>query len=553
MDKLPQEIMEALAAEDADGLSVFLASQSQFKHQALRAASILGSACCAKVAATIWDDVLERDHQSFTALHHAARGGHAEVFEQLWSLHKDGDRSDIPTTDARISRLSQLWGGVTSLHLAAASGETACVKFLLSLRADPAATDNNGWTAADHAKGKSKILALFPDCPQSMLETSEYEQLTRQRNEARVASLTPGHFSELIADADDGDAEALHDLLYCADIKNVKIGTSSALAAATSLGSDMGLRMVLQALSVQGKPGHDPEAAEAIPGLNDWDSLGLAPIHSAVQTGFAQSLVALLDARADVNRRTADASYKLGQTTTVYNEGGRTALHMAVHRLHLPCVEALLAAGADRTEEDSFGLNALDVALECLALPTRRVEDQSRIMQLLGIQAEASGMDINSKRERVEACQKTRESALRSRILETEKQQGIAKRQADRQKIQECYAPFDACIFRGDLGAEVYGRDVVSWSNSSSLAGKDFARQCALTGSCETGIEEKVPGVFVFPLLSESLCSRIWAETENYLGQAGELNLPMPVRHDGGLDLSYVFPELLTYIANAAM
>jgi len=95
------------------------------------------------------------------------------------------------------------------------------------------------------------------------------------------------------------------------------------------------------------------------------------------------------------------------------------------------------------------------------------------------------------------------------------------------------------------------GRDLVLW-NGTADSRRPFVRKCALTGSCDTGIEEKHPGVFVFPFLSESLCARIWAETEHYLAKAGEHNLPLPVRHDGGLDISYVFPELLDLFADAA-
>jgi len=148
-----------------------------------------------------------------------------------------------------------------------------------------------------------------------------------------------------------------------------------------------------------------------------------------------------------------------------------------------------------------------------------------------------------------------RKKALRDRIIEGLRVQNAEKRSTDLRIIAECYAPLDAGILAGckQDGCNLsLGQDLVLWTDSTAAAAP-LQRSLRITGSAETGIEESCPGVFVFDLLSKDVCERLWKESVNYLQCAKQGDLPLPMRHDGGLDLSYVFPELLAKIAEVAM
>merc|ERR1712232_1278739 len=98
----------------------------------------------------------------------------------------------------------------------------------------------------------------------------------------------------------------------------------------------------------------------------------------------------------------------------------------------------------------------------------------------------------------------------------------------------------------GVRGSYVPLDEVIAW-------GRPEVSPLAITDNYDQVVSEPAPGVFVFPFLSEDLCARIWAESEHYLTQATRSNLPVPVRHDGCLDLSHVFPALLSALADAVM
>lgn len=279
--------------------------------------------------------------------------------------------------------------------------------------------------------------------------------------------------------------------------------------------------------------------------------MGFAPLHAAVETGFAECLAPLLEARADPNLLTEDAVYQLGQTSTLYLEGGRTALHIAVQKGDPAAVSALLVAGANAEQRDSFGLTVHDLLIENVASHSSREMDKA-VATLLGVTLPIVQLPTA---EDVRARRQDRTRALQLRIGEARRKKDVDERASAQQAILERYTPFDEAIARGMLGSSAIGNDVVSFAVSAGRRGDamcSFRRALAVTGSRETGAEEPFPGVFVFPLLSASLCARIWAESEHYHAQAAELELPLPVRHDGGLDLFYVFPQLIALIAEAA-
>lgn len=152
-----------------------------------------------------------------------------------------------------------------------------------------------------------------------------------------------------------------------------------------------------------------------------------------------------------------------------------------------------------------------------------------------------------------EVCRRRKErlATLRQRISEKQVsscRQGVAIRQA----VTDRYSAVDVAVAFGQLQNSA-GKDIVKWSHHEGLQETSFQRIPAVTGSRATGMEEPLPGVLVFQLLGADLCRRIWAETENYISQAEEKGLPMPVRHDGCLDISQIFPELLSQVTAAAL
>merc|ERR1712203_1099959 len=97
---------------------------------------------------------------------------------------------------------------------------------------------------------------------------------------------------EFLSEADAGRLGSLRTILRSCDTKSLRIGNSNLLQAATSAGSPEGIRVIVESLRQQGKPGHDPEAAARLPlpGLNDLDSMGFAPLHIAAETGFGECI-----------------------------------------------------------------------------------------------------------------------------------------------------------------------------------------------------------------------------------------------------------------------
>jgi len=310
------------------------------------------------------------------------------------------------------------------------------------------------------------------------------------------------------------------------------------VAAAVALTAPAALREVLQALR--------PQACSEL------DVQGRAPLHAAAELGCSGCVAALLSARADCLQQTEDASYQLGQTTTLYSEGGLTALHIAACAGREEVVEMLLQEGGPNIckQPDSFGLRACDLAEEqvILAVPTN-LSQRLRVLQRLGGQV-GPALTLTG----AEVCRRRKErlATLRQRISEKQVssccRQGVAIRQA----VTDRYSAVDVAVAFGQLQNSA-GEDIVKWSHHEGLQETSFQRIPAVTGSRATGMEEPLPGVLVFQLLGADLCRRIWAETENYISQAEEKGLPMPVRHDGCLDISQIFPELLSQVTAAAL
>ncbi|CAE7036122.1 ICU11 [Symbiodinium natans] len=347
------------------------------------------------------------------------------------------------------------------------------------------------------------------------------------------AAVAPSDFMAACAECEEGRPQRLRVLL--ASGSGLRIEGASPLAAAVALTAPAALREVLAALR--------PLA----PSLDALDAQGHAPLHAAAELGCAGCVQALLWARADCARHTEDASYQLGQMTTVYNEGGRTALHIAACSGKEDVVEKLLEAGGPslREQRDSFGMRACDLAEEQVALAAvAQLPRHQRVLELLG-----GGRDPALAAEEARRRRQGRLAELRRRVSEKQVESHHRQVCATRQAVSERYSALDAEVASGQLQNSV-GEDIVAWS--CQLGACAFQRMPAVTGSRISGMEEPMPGVLVFQLLGAGLCTRIWAETEHYISQAEEKSLPMPVRHDGCLDVSQIFPELLGHLTAAA-
>eukprot|EP00931_Biecheleriopsis_adriatica_P055071 TRINITY_DN32486_c0_g1_i1.p1 TRINITY_DN32486_c0_g1~~TRINITY_DN32486_c0_g1_i1.p1 ORF type:complete len:440 (-),score=86.19 TRINITY_DN32486_c0_g1_i1:44-1363(-) len=354
-----------------------------------------------------------------------------------------------------------------------------------------------------------------------------------------MEGLDPARFSELVNLADEGQPQQLCSLLSRCDVQKLSINGSGALHAAASLGSAKGLQLIIEALRQQAEGG----PAASLPGVNSLDTMGFTPLHAATEMGFAECVEVLLQARADTETLSADASFQMGQTTTLYSEGGRTALHIAAEKPDPALAEVLLAAGARLDARDSFGQLPQDLVLDRLLLSPGSATaalQRERLAGLLGAGPEKLSANQARDREGARASQRTRQEGLRDRITKA----ADLKRERDRREcarsVSERYHPLDADVA---CGKAVCPADILYIEG----AGYGQADPEAL------GIRQPATGVFVFPLLSASLCAKIWAETEHYASNAAVYDLPLPVRHDGCLDLSFIFPELLQRVAQAAI
>jgi ankyrin repeat protein len=240
-------------------------------------------------------------------LHQAARLCDADRMRQLLSR-----RPSLNETDEN---------GMTPLHIAIDSRQTACVRLLLEAGADRKALDRQGRTAFDAAlkiadmQDRVILLLVLNSGLNSGQEprgpapwSLEYSVRRRQTNVTKML------------------------LEFGADPNATGTGGTTPLADAALKGDLDGVRLLL--------------AHGARPNAISQD--GTQPIHDAALGDSAEVIRELLKQGANVNARTRDEV--------------QTPLHMAAAMGKMKAVEALVALGADLTMKDSKGRTPLDAA-----------------------------------------------------------------------------------------------------------------------------------------------------------------------------------------------
>eukprot|EP00873_Tetraselmis_striata_P025958 jgi/Tetstr1/446222/TSEL_033766.t1 len=285
-------------------------------------------------------DISCPDKHGMTALHWAALRGHAAVVELLLRGVEGGPAADISCPDEN---------GMTALHCAAPGGRTAVVKLLLrgvegGPGADISCTDKHGRTPLHFAalKGHAGVVELLlrgaEGGPAANISCKDEDAMT-----ALHWAASGGHAAvvELLLKGVEGGPAA--------DISCTDKNGMTALHRAASGGHAEVVELLLP--GVEGGPGAD---------ISCTDEEGMMALHWAAQWGHAEVVELLL--RGVEGGPSADISC----TDEML---GMTALHWAASGGHAAVVELLLRGveggpAADISCTDKNGMTALHCAAQ---------------------------------------------------------------------------------------------------------------------------------------------------------------------------------------------
>ncbi|MGH9630041.1 MAG: ankyrin repeat domain-containing protein [Bryobacteraceae bacterium] len=250
-------------------------------------------------------------------LHQAARVCDEDRMRQLLSRHPSLNETDE--------------NGMTPLHIAIDSRQTACVSLLLEAGADRKARDGQGRTAFDAAEkiadplDRAAILLHLTWNSRPDPRASKRHEMPRE-----PAGPPPWSLEYSVMHRQTNVTKML--LAMGADPNATGTGGTTPLADAALKGDPDGVRALL--------------ASGARP--NAISRTGTQPIHDAALGDNAEVIRELVMQGADVNARTRDEV--------------QTPLHIAAAMGKMKAVEALVALGADLTIKDSQGRTPLDAA-----------------------------------------------------------------------------------------------------------------------------------------------------------------------------------------------
>ncbi|KAJ4444209.1 hypothetical protein ANN_06000 [Periplaneta americana] len=121
-----------------------------------------------------------------------------------------------------------------------------------------------------------------------------------------------------------------------------------------------------------------------------FDTEGRSPLHLAAWTGDAATMRVLLDKAGDMINTGPRFAPRRNQCKKIHStrelphtEPGSTPLHVACQRVHLECIQMLLAAGANKDALDDCGMSCFDVIGEKLVGDENHLPASKRFVGML--------------------------------------------------------------------------------------------------------------------------------------------------------------------------